>query len=166
MSLPCFCGAGPAGAAAVEERLLFGLADSIEAGKLASIIGLIAVVIFMIASRALFGVLAVAALTSKIIIILVATPALGAATPTLPGIAGIVLTIGMAVDANVLIFERIREELKRGRKIVQSVNSGFKQATATIIDANLTTLAAALFLYFLGSGPIKGFSVTLLLLGC
>ena len=155
-------GALPAPLAVLEERSVGpGLgSDSIEAGKLASIIGLIAVVIFMIASYGTFGVLAVAALTSNIIILVAALSALGA-TLTLPGIAGIVLTIGMAVDANVLIFERIREELKRGRKIVQSVNSGFKQATATIIDANLTTLAAALFLYFLGSGPIKGFSVTL-----
>lgn len=155
-------GALPAPLSVLEERSVGpGLgSDSIEAGKLASIIGLIAVVIFMIASYGTFGVLAVAALTSNIIILVAALSALGA-TLTLPGIAGIVLTIGMAVDANVLIFERIREELKRGRKIVQSVNSGFKQATATIVDANLTTLAAALFLYFLGSGPIKGFSVTL-----
>ena len=83
------------------------------------------------------------------------------ATLTLPGIAGIELTIGMAVDANVLIFERIREELSRGRSIVSAVTDGFRQATSTIVDANLTTLFAALCLYFLGSGPIKGFSVTL-----
>jgi preprotein translocase subunit SecD len=155
-------GALPAPLSVLEERSVGpGLgSDSIEAGKLASVIGLTAVVAFMIASYGAFGVLAVLALGINIIILIAALSTLGA-TLTLPGIAGIVLTIGMAVDANVLIFERIREELKKGRKIVASVNSGFKQATATIIDANLTTLAAALFLYFLGSGPIKGFSVTL-----
>ncbi|MCE2517360.1 MAG: protein translocase subunit SecD [Alphaproteobacteria bacterium] len=155
-------GALPAPLSVLEERSVGpGLgSDSIEAGKIASIIGLIAVVIFMVASYGQFGVLAVVALTINIIILVAALSAINA-TLTLPGIAGIVLTIGMAVDANVLIFERIREDLKRGKKIVSSVNSGFKQATATIIDANLTTLAAAFCLYLLGSGPIKGFSVTL-----
>ena len=162
LSLLLRAGALPAPLSVLEERSVGpGLgSDSIEAGKLASIIGLIAVVAFMIASYGTFGILAVIALSANIIVLIAALSTLGA-TLTLPGIAGIVLTIGMAVDANVLIFERIREELKRGRKIVQSVNAGFKQATATIIDANLTTLAAAIFLYFLGSGPIKGFSVTL-----
>ena len=162
LSLLLRAGALPAPLSVLEERSVGpGLgSDSIEAGKLASIIGLIAVVVFMIASYGTFGILAVIALSANIIVLIAALSTLGA-TLTLPGIAGIVLTIGMAVDANVLIFERIREELKRGRKIVQSVNAGFKQATATIIDANLTTLAAAIFLYFLGSGPIKGFSVTL-----
>ncbi len=155
-------GALPAPLSVLEERSVGpGLgSDSIEAGKIASIIGLIAVVIFMVACYGKFGVIAVMALTINIVLIVAALSTLGA-TLTLPGIAGIVLTIGMAVDANVLIFERIREELNRGRKIVSSVNAGFKQATATIVDANLTTLAAAIFLYFLGSGPIKGFSVTL-----
>jgi preprotein translocase subunit SecD len=155
-------GALPAPLSVLEERSIGpGLgSDSIEAGKLASVIGLIAVVTFMVATYGSFGVLAVLALGINIVILIAALSTLGA-TLTLPGIAGIVLTVGMAVDANVLIFERIREELKKGRKIVSSVNAGFKQATATIIDANLTTLAAAMFLYFLGSGPIKGFSVTL-----
>lgn len=155
-------GALPAPLSVLEERSVGpGLgSDSIEAGKVASIIGLIAVVAFMIASYGTFGVIAVIALSINIILIIAALSTLGA-TLTLPGIAGIVLTIGMAVDANVLIFERIREELERGRKVVSSINAGFKQATATIVDANLTTLAAATFLYFLGSGPIKGFSVTL-----
>jgi len=157
-------GALPAPLSVLEERSVGpGLgSDSIEAGKIASIIGLVAVVVFMVASYGRFGVIAVLALSVNIILIIAALSALGA-TLTLPGIAGIVLTIGMAVDANVLIFERIREESERGRTIVSSVNTGFKQATATIIDANLTTLAAAMFLYFLGSGPIKGFSVTLAL---
>jgi preprotein translocase subunit SecD len=155
-------GALPAPLSVLEERSVGpGLgSDSIKAGKIASIIGLIAVVVFMIASYGQFGVVAVVALGINIVILLAALSALNA-TLTLPGIAGIVLTIGMAVDANVLIFERIREDLRRGRKIVSAVNSGFKQATSTIIDANLTTLAAAFCLYWLGSGPIKGFSVTL-----
>lgn len=162
LSLLLRAGALPAPLSVLEERSVGpGLgSDSIEAGKIASIIGLTAVIIFMVASYGQFGVIAVIALSINIIILVAALSALNA-TLTLPGIAGIVLTIGMAVDANVLIFERIREDLSRGRKIVSSVNSGFKQATATIVDANLTTLAAALFLYFLGSGPIKGFSVTL-----
>ncbi|TIL64125.1 MAG: protein translocase subunit SecDF, partial [Mesorhizobium sp.] len=83
------------------------------------------------------------------------------ATLTLPGIAGIVLTMGMAVDSNVIIFERVREENRQGRSIVQSMDSGFKQALATVVDANVTTLIAAVILFFLGSGPIKGFAVTL-----
>ena len=83
------------------------------------------------------------------------------ATLTLPGIAGIVLTIGMAVDANVLIFERIREELNNGRSPISAIDSGYKRAISTIVDSNLTTLFAALFLYLFGSGPIKGFAVTL-----
>ena len=83
------------------------------------------------------------------------------ATLTLPGIAGIVLTMGMAVDANVLIFERIREEIRRGRSLTAAIEAGYGRAIATIVDSNLTTLFAALFLYIFGSGPIKGFSVTL-----
>ena len=83
------------------------------------------------------------------------------ATLTLPGITGIVLTMGMAVDANVLVFERIREELSKGRSAIAAIDSGYKRAISTIIDSNLTTLFAALFLYIFGSGPIKGFAVTL-----
>ncbi len=162
LSLLLRAGALPAPLSVLEERSVGpGLgSDSIAAGKTASIIGLLAVIIFMIASYGQFGVIAVIALGINIIILVAALSLIGA-TLTLPGIAGIVLTIGMAVDANVLIFERIREDLSLGKTITSSVNSGFSQATATIIDANLTTLAAAIFLYFLGSGPIKGFSVTL-----
>jgi len=155
-------GALPAPLAVLEERSVGpGLgSDSIEAGKLASVIGLIGVIVFMVLSYGRFGIFATLALSINMIL-LVAALSLLQATLTLPGIAGIVLTMGMAVDANVLIFERIREEISKGRTIASSVNTGFKQATATIIDANLTTLEAALFLYFLGSGPVKGFSVTL-----
>ena len=107
-----------------------------------------------------FGVFADLALGVNILLIVAALSALQA-TLTLPGIAGIVLTIGMAVDANVLIFERIREELANGRSVIAAIDSGYQRALATIIDANLTTLFAASFLYIFGSGPIKGFAVTL-----
>jgi preprotein translocase subunit SecD len=155
-------GALPAPLTVLEERSVGpGLgSDSIEAGKIATVIGLVAVIAFIVASYGSFGVIATLALFFNIVL-LVALLSLLNATLTLPGIAGIVLTMGMAVDANVLIFERIREELARGRTIAAAVNDGFRQATATIVDANLTTLFAALCLYFLGSGPIKGFSITL-----
>ena len=155
-------GALPAPLVVLEERSVGpGLgSDSIEAGKLATMIGLVAVVAFIIASYGSFGIIATVALMINIVLLVAALSLLNA-TLTLPGIAGIVLTMGMAVDANVLIFERIREELSRGRSIVSAVTDGFRQATSTIVDANLTTLFAALCLYFLGSGPIKGFSVTL-----
>ena len=151
-------GALPAPLVVLEERSVGpGLgSDSIEAGKLATMIGLVAVVAFIIASYGSFGVIATVALMINIVLLVAALSLLNA-TLTLPGIAGIVLTMGMAVDANVLIFERIREELSRGRTIVSAVTDGFRQATSTIVDANLTTLFAALCLYFLGSGPIQGF---------
>ena len=155
-------GALPAPLEVVEERSVGpGLgSDSVEAGKTAAIIGLIGVAVFMIACYGFIGMLAVLAVFANILV-LFGQLSLIQATLTLPGIAGIVLTIGMAVDANVIIFERIKEELAAGRRYATAVRTGFSQATATIIDANLTTLAAALFLIFLGSGPIKGFSVTL-----
>ena len=155
-------GALPAPLVVLEERSIGpGLgADSIEAGKIASIVGLIAVMGYMIVSYGLFGVFAVVALLMNIILILGALSAIQA-TLTLPGIAGIVLTMGMAVDANVLVFERIREELRRGRSVTAAIEAGYGRAISTIVDSNLTTLFAALFLYIFGSGPIKGFSVTL-----
>ena len=113
----------------------------------------------MLLSYGFFGILADIALTINIILIIALLSTLQA-TLTLPGIAGIVLTIGMAVDANVLIFERIREELKNGLSAIPAIDSGYKRAISTIIDSNLTTLFAALFLYIFGSGPIKGFAVT------
>jgi preprotein translocase subunit SecD len=155
-------GALPAPIVILEERTVGpGLGrDSVEAGKVASLIGLALVLIFMIASYGLFGIMANIALFFNIALILALLSALQA-TLTLPGIAGIVLTIGMAVDANVLIFERIREEVRNGRTPISAVDSGYRRALTTIIDANVTTLIAAVLLFAFGTGPIKGFSVTL-----
>jgi len=155
-------GALPAPLKILEERTVGpGLgADSVQAGKIASILGLVFVVIFMAAAYGLFGVMADVALIANLILILAVLSGLQA-TLTLPGIAGIVLTIGMAVDANVLIFERIREEARSGRGPVSAIDAGYKRAMTTIIDSNLTTLIAALLLFQFGTGPVKGFAVTL-----
>ena len=157
-------GALPAPLDILEERTVGpGLgADSIAAGKFASSIGLILVIIFMIITYGLFGIFAVVALVVNILLILAVLSGLQA-TLTLPGIAGIVLTIGMAVDANVLVFERIREEVRGGRTPISAIDSGYSRAISTIVDANLTTLIAALILFNFGSGPIKGFAVTLMI---
>jgi len=135
-------------------------ADSIEAGKIASILGLILVIVFMATVYGLFGLMADIALLLNLMLIAAVLSTLQA-TLTLPGIAGIVLTIGMAVDANVLIFERIREEVRGGRTPISAIDAGYKRALTTIIDSNLTTLIAAVLLFMFGSGPIKGFAVTL-----
>ncbi|HVS01822.1 MAG TPA: protein translocase subunit SecD, partial [Thermoanaerobaculia bacterium] len=155
-------GALPAKLAVIEERTVGpGLgADSIEAGRIASLIGAAAVIVFMMAAYGLFGLFANAALIVNIVMIF-AILTLLQATLTLPGIAGIVLTMGMAVDANVLIFERIREELRAGRTVKSAVDNGFDKALSSIIDANVTTLLAAMFLFQFGTGPIRGFAVTL-----
>jgi preprotein translocase subunit SecD len=155
-------GALPAPLTVLEERTVGpGLgADSIEAGKIAAIVGMILVVAFMIVAYGLFGVFATVALGFNIILILGALSVLQA-TLTLPGIAGIVLTVGMAVDANVLIFERVREEMDNGRTPINALEAGYGRALTTIVDSNLTTLFAAIFLFALGSGPVKGFAVTL-----
>ena len=162
LSLLLRAGALPAPLTILEERTVGpGLgADSIAAGKFASIIGLIAVVVFMVIIYGLFGLFADVALLVNMVLILGALSLLQA-TLTLPGIAGIVLTIGMAVDANVLVFERIREEVRAGRTPISAVDAGYSRAITTIIDANLTTLIAALILFFFGTGPIRGFAVTL-----
>ena len=155
-------GALPATLDVVEERTVgpsLG-ADSISAGVTAGVIGTVGVLLFMFAAYGLFGLFANIALLINVSMILAALSTLGA-TLTLPGIAGIVLTIGMAVDSNVLIFERIREELAAGRSPFQAIDSGFKRAMTTIVDANVTTLIAAVVLFFLGSGPVQGFAVTL-----
>ena len=155
-------GALPAPLKILEERTVgpsLG-ADSVAAGKVASLIGLAGVLVFMLLSYGRFGVYANIALLVNVSLIFALLSSLQA-TLTLPGIAGIVLTIGMAVDANVLIFERIKEELKNGRSVMSAVDAGFARAMGTIIDSNLTTLIAALILYSFGTGPIKGFSVTL-----
>ncbi len=155
-------GALPAALKFLEERTVgpdLG-ADTIEAGKMASMIGLALVVIFMIAAYGLFGLAANVALMVNMFLIAGGLSVLQA-TLTLPGIAGIVLTIGMAVDANVLIFERIREEIASGKSPFNAVEAGYKRAFTTIVDANVTTGIAALILFALGSGPVKGFAVTL-----
>lgn len=134
--------------------------DNIEKGRLAAIIGFAAVIVYMVLSYGLFGIAANVALIINLILI-TGFLSLFQATLTLPGIAGIVLTIGMAVDANVLIFERIREEQQAKTKPFQAMERGYGQALSTIMDANITTFIAAAILYFLGSGPVQGFAVTL-----
>ncbi|MEL7429295.1 MAG: protein translocase subunit SecD, partial [Pseudomonadota bacterium] len=155
-------GALPASFEFVEERTVGpGLgADSIAAGLNASIVGAILVLVFMIVAYGLLGVIANLALIANISMLIAILSILGA-TLTLPGIAGIVLTMGMAVDANVLIYERIREERRNGRNLIQSFDAGFRSAFTTILDANVTTLIAAIILFYLGSGPVRGFAVTL-----
>lgn len=155
-------GALPAPLTTIEQRTVgpdLG-ADSVRAGTTALIIGFLAVVAFIVVTYGRFGIYADIALFANVILIAGALSLLGA-TLTLPGIAGIVLTIGMAVDANVLIFERIREELKAGKPPVQAVEQGYQHAWSAIFDANLTTLIAAGIMFQLGSGPVRGFAVTL-----
>ncbi|MGB5892410.1 MAG: protein translocase subunit SecD, partial [Thermoanaerobaculia bacterium] len=155
-------GALPAGITYLEERTV-GPAlgqDSIEAGLKAGLIGLALVVVIMLVVYKGTGINAVVALILDIVILFGAL-AYFRATLTLPGIAGIVLTIGMAVDANVLIFERIREELRHGRTVKSAIDAGFGKALSSVMDANITTLLAALFLFQFGTGPIRGFAVTL-----
>ncbi len=157
-------GALPATLDVVEERSVGASlgADSIRAGVTAGIIAAILVVTFMVVAYGLFGIFADISLVLNILLIVASLSLLGS-TLTLPGIAGVVLTIGMAVDANVLIYERIREELKAGKSILSAIDNGFQRAWGTIIDSHLTQLIAAIVLYFLGSGPVQGFAVTLAL---
>jgi len=152
----------PAPVHIIEERTVGPTlgSDSIKAGVMAAIIGMIAVVIFMIIYYGLSGLIAdIAVFINLGFIIAVLTMLEG--TLTMPGIAGIILTIGMAVDANVIIFERIRENIKQGKTSRTAVDGGFSRALVTILDANITTLITALVLYQFGTGPIKGFAVTL-----
>jgi len=135
-------------------------ADSIAAGEIATVVAFAAVMIFMVLSYGLFGLFANIALIANIALLLGFLSAVGA-TLTLPGIAGIVLTIGMAVDANVLVFERIREELKRAKGVARAIEAGYERALSAIVDANITTFIAASILFVMGSGPVKGFAVTL-----
>lgn len=157
-------GALPASLDIVEERTVDASlgADSIQAGVTAGIIAAVLVVSFMVIAYGLWGIFANISLVLNITLMIAALSALGA-TLTLPGIAGIVLTIGVAVDANVLIYERIREELRAGKSNVTAINAGFQRAWATIIDSHLTQLITAIVLYFMGSGPVQGFAVTLAL---
>lgn len=162
LALVLRAGALPAPLKVVEERSVgpsLGR-DSVDNGKLAGMIGIAAVVLLMVAYYRLAGVFAVGGLILYVLFILGALAALDA-TLTFPGIAGLILSIGMAVDANVLIFERIREELAAGRNVRVAVEEGFQHALSAIVDSNLTTLITAGILYYVGTGPIQGFAVTL-----
>ena len=155
-------GALPAGLEFLEERTIgpeLG-ADSIRAGKIACIVAFAAVLVFMVLSYGLFGLFANVALIVNVGLIFGLLSMVGA-TLTLPGIAGIVLTIGMAVDANVLIFERIREELVSAKGPARAIELGYEKALSAIIDANITTFITAVILFVMGSGPVRGFSITL-----
>ncbi|WP_034999290.1 protein translocase subunit SecD [Beijerinckia mobilis] len=164
LSILLRAGALPAKLTIVEERTVGpGLGqDSINAGKRAAYVGAFLVAAYMLVTYGIFGVFANLALLVHIAFIFAGLILLGA-TLTLPGIAGIVLTIGMAVDSNVLIYERIREEAHAGRSIVSALDAGFNRAFATIVDSNVTMFVAAAILYFLGSGPVRGFAVSLAL---
>jgi len=155
-------GALPAKLTVIEERTVGASlgADSIASGKKAALMGLLLVMIFMLVGYGLFGMFANIALIFNVALIFAVLSLMGA-TLTLPGIAGIVLTIGIAVDANVLINERIREEIRSGKSPYAAVDAGYSRALITIIDSNVTTLIAVLVLFWLGSGPVRGFAVTL-----
>ncbi|WP_434621998.1 protein translocase subunit SecD [Tabrizicola sp. M-4] len=155
-------GALPASMTFLEERTIgpeLGQ-DSIDAGRVAAVIAMAAVSVFMIASYGLFGVFAVLSLALNMAMIFGILSAIGG-TLTLPGIAGIVLIIGMAVDANVLVFERIREELKNAKSAARAIEIGYERALSAIVDANLTTLITSAVLFTMGAGPVRGFAVTL-----
>ncbi|HMK79926.1 MAG TPA: protein translocase subunit SecD [Xanthobacteraceae bacterium] len=155
-------GALPAKLTIVEERTVGpGLGqDSIEKGKLASYVGSLMVVVFMLATYGLFGLFANIAVAVNVAMIF-GLLSLLSATLTLPGIAGIVLTVGIAVDSNVLIYERIREEVRAGRTPITAIDAGFTRALATILDSNITTFIAATVLFFIGTGAVRGFAITL-----
>ncbi|MBO9452001.1 protein translocase subunit SecD [Tropicibacter sp. R16_0] len=155
-------GALPAGLEFLEERTIgpeLGQ-DSIDAGKVATIVAFVAVLVFMALSYGLFGIFANIALIINVGLIFGLLSTIGA-TLTLPGIAGIVLTVGMAVDANVLIFERIREELKTAKGPARAIELGYEKALSAILDANITTFITAVILFAMGSGPVRGFAITL-----
>lgn len=155
-------GALPAPLTIIEERTVGpGLGqDSIAAGELASYVGSVLVIVFMLLTYRLFGFFANVAVAINVAMIFGVLSLLNA-TLTLPGIAGIVLTVGIAVDSNVLIYERIREELRNGRTAISAIDAGFSRALATILDSNITTFIAAAVLFYIGTGPVRGFAVTL-----
>jgi len=162
ISIVLRAGALPAPLKILEERTVGPSLghDSIEKGKMAGMIGMIVIIIFMIFYYRFAGLLATIAVTLNIVFVLAALAALRA-TLTLPGIAGLILTIGMAVDANVLIYERIREELETGKTVRAAIDTGYQRAFKTILDANVTTIITAVVLLQFGTGPVKGFAVTL-----
>jgi preprotein translocase subunit SecD len=155
-------GALPAPLTIIEERTVGpGLGqDSIAAGELASYVGSVLVIVFMTLTYRLFGLFANVAVAINVAMIFGVLSLLNA-TLTLPGIAGIVLTVGIAVDSNVLIYERIREEIRGGRNAISAIDAGFSRALATILDSNITTFIAAAVLFYIGTGPVRGFAVTL-----
>ncbi len=155
-------GALPAPLTVIEQRTVGpGLGqDSIEKGELAAYVGSILVIVFMLLTYRLFGVFANIAVAINVAMIFGILSLLNA-TLTLPGIAGIVLTVGIAVDSNVLIYERIREELRGGRSAISAIDAGFRRALSTILDSNITTFIAAAVLFYIGTGPVRGFAVTL-----
>jgi preprotein translocase subunit SecD len=155
-------GALPAPLTIIEQRTVGpGLGqDSIEKGELAAYVGSIMVIVFMLVTYRLFGVFANIAVAINVAMIFGLLSLLNA-TLTLPGIAGIVLTVGIAVDSNVLIYERIREELRGGRNAISAIDAGFRRALSTILDSNITTFIAAAVLFYIGTGPVRGFAVTL-----
>jgi preprotein translocase subunit SecD len=162
LSILLRAGALPAPLTIIEERTVgAGLGqDSIEKGIRAAWIGSLLVILFMFATYGLFGLFANVAVILNVTMIL-GTLSMLNATLTLPGIAGIVLTVGMAVDSNVLIYERVREETRGGRTAINALDAGFNRALATIVDSNITTFIAAAILFFVGSGPVRGFALTL-----
>ncbi|MDZ4366827.1 MAG: protein translocase subunit SecD, partial [Afipia sp.] len=162
LSILLRAGALPAPLTIIEERTVGpGLGqDSIAAGELASYVGSVLVIVFMLLTYRLFGFFANVAVAINIAMIFGILSLLNA-TLTLPGIAGIVLTVGIAVDSNVLIYERIREELRAGRTAISAIDAGFTRALATILDSNITTFIAAAVLFYIGTGPVRGFAVTL-----
>ena len=155
-------GALPAPLTVIEERTVGpGLGqDSINAGEHAAYVGAALVIFFMLVTYGLFGLFANIAVAVNVAMIFGVLSALNA-TLTLPGIAGIVLTVGIAVDSNVLIYERIREEVRAGRSAINAIDAGFSRALATILDSNITTFIAAAVLFYIGTGPVRGFAVTL-----
>src|SRR5450830_149639 len=162
LSILLRAGALPAPLTIIEERTVGpGLgADSIAKGKISSYVGAAFVIVFMLATYGLFGVFANIAVAINVAMIFGVLSLLNA-TLTLPGIAGIVLTVGIAVDSNVLIYERIREEVRGGRTPINAIDAGFARALATILDSNITTFIAAAVLFYIGTGPVRGFAVTL-----
>jgi preprotein translocase subunit SecD len=162
LSILLRAGALPAPLTIIEERTVGpGLGqDSIEKGELAAYVGSIMVIVFMLVTYRLFGVFANVAVAINVAMIFGVLSLLNA-TLTLPGIAGIVLTVGIAVDSNVLIYERIREELRNGRNAISAIDAGFQRALPTILESNITTFIAAAVLFYIGTGPVRGFAVTL-----
>jgi preprotein translocase subunit SecD len=162
LALELRSGALPASVRYLDERTVGASlgADSIRHGLQASILSLLVVMIFMLVYYKLSGANAVLALILNLVILLAALAYFGGVL-TLPGIAGVILTIGMGVDSNVLVFERIREELRNGKAPASAVDAGFERAFLTIIDTHVTTVVSAFFLFLFGTGPIRGFAVTL-----